>query len=478
MSPCRNLQPYLDREIEAGQRTIFEDHLDACESCRVQVEEWTAVAAALAEGARSRAASRPVTPGERQALLARARAARFEPRARSRPARFRVAVPAALAAMAAVATVTLWLASGEESPDAIDTVGEREQTPARTIAAAAAGSTAARVGPARLVLEPASRIEVWNESATGPEITLVRGRVALEVNRLEAGAAFVVVAGGFAIRVRGTVFAVSWDGRALGVDVADGTVEVSGQGGASWRVTRGQQLGVSAAKTARLDELPAGEIERMLGLFGKEPSEPAGEVDGNAAPSGGASGPAPVRSAGPEVGVGERSGGSGGLEELRGLVASGRFIEAEGRLEAHLAAHRSDTTAWSLLADCRRKSGRYSDAVAAYLELIDHAAGSEANLARYKAGVILQDRLGDHVAAVRVFGEFLRGSGGDALVPDAMLRAARSHAALGQDVPARALLERVVDQHAQHQAAAEARRLLEKLERGAEGSGRLEQLNQ
>ncbi|HUT77076.1 MAG TPA: FecR domain-containing protein, partial [Polyangia bacterium] len=284
MSPCRNQQAYLDRELEAVERTVFEDHLGACESCRGQVEEWRAMAAALAEGARSQAASRPVTPGERQALLVRARAARFEPRAPSRPARFRKAVPAALAAMVAIATAAVWLATGTDTPDTTGPGDRSRKATARTITATSEENTAARVGPARLVLETASRIVVAKESAAGTEINLVHGRIFLEVDRLEAGETFVVTAGGFEIRVRGTVFAVSWDGRALGVDVADGTVEVSGRDGASWRVTRGRKLLVSRAETARLEELPAGEIERMLGLFGGRPPEPAGGSDGNAAP--------------------------------------------------------------------------------------------------------------------------------------------------------------------------------------------------
>ncbi len=471
MSCCNDLETYLARGLDPAGRTAFEGHLEVCDDCRRQVEDWRALAAALASGARESAAARPVTADERRALVERARTARYEAPAPSRRAGYRVAAWAAAAASVAVAAAAVWFASGPEPRGAEDPGVGPGRPAARAITAPAGEGATARVGPARLVLEPGARITIGRESTAGTEITLVQGRIALDVDPLKAGEAFMITAGGLEILVVGTVLSVSWDGRTAGIEVAEGTVKVSGKDGAAWSVTGGRKLGFTGEGAALVEELRVDEIARMLDLFDRKRPGPAGRDDEGVATVGSAGEPAITGSAAPAASAAFDDGGSGGLGELRGLVASGLFIEAEGRLEEYLKARPADTAAWSLLADCRRKSGRYSDAVAAYLELIDHATGSEADLARYKAGVILQDRLGDHVAAARLFGEVLGGSGGDALAPDAMVRAARSHAALGQTEQARTLLEQVLDRYAGHHAAGAARRLLEQMEGKAEGSG-------
>jgi len=477
MNSCRNLKIHLARGDDAATGAAFERHLAACAACRGQLERWRAATAAIAEGASALAAARPVTADERRALLARARGAPRERREASRPIFFRVAVPIALAAMAAVVATAVWLRGRDASPE-VAAVSRPVESALRVIAAGPGeGGNVERAGPARLVLAPGSRLVVEDESADAAAVTLVRGRVAVEVEGREDGEVFAVAAGPLRIHVVGTVFAVSRDGVHVRVEVAEGRVEVSRDDGSQWRVPAGRKIGVAPRGTAILEDLSAGEIAGVLALFGRERLAQAGEAAGREADLDEPDGRA-VEGQAPSLAGTVREEGGNVLEQLRGLVASGQFVEAEGRLVEHLERHPQDTAAWSLLADCRRKSGRYQDAVVAYLELIDRAVGAEADLARYKAGVILQDNLGDHLAAVMFLDEFLVGAAGETLAPDAMLRAARSHAVLGDEPRARALLEQVVDRHAGHRAAAAARRLLEQSEPAAEGARRPAQPNE
>jgi ferric-dicitrate binding protein FerR (iron transport regulator) len=474
MKPCRDLDVYLARGLDTKRDTVFEEHLAGCEDCRSAVASWNEVTRAVSEGARADAASRPVTAEDRLRLIAHAREDLGGSRSRRNWAL--VAVPIAAALLLALGAAVYWRIKPDESIG-IDRAADRILTAASEL------PLSAQVGPARLALTPGSEIRVLRQDRTETLLELSRGRVALEVGPLVDGAKLTVEAGEISARVVGTVFTVSRERNRVEIATVEGEVIVEHSGGSSWSVGAGQRLVEASSGDVVVEDLPSEArslVVELLSLKNEpdpavvavgvtgvaetaeaEPIEPNGREDAETDINGTAS-----EHDGTEIGQ---------LQSWRELVAGGNFVKAEGELTQHLTTNPSDTAAWSLLADCRRKSGRWSDAVTAYLELIDRAAGPEADLARYKAGVILQDRLGDHLAAARLFREYLDRSGGGPLVPDAMVRRARSLIAIGEQRTAKSLLERVVREHQDSSAAGTAQRQLANFREDGEGPVTVEQ---
>jgi ferric-dicitrate binding protein FerR (iron transport regulator)/TolA-binding protein len=484
MRPCRDLDGYLARGLAPSRASAFEEHLAGCAECRGAVASWDDVVRTVNRSARADAASRQVTAEDRLRLVSRARREEGLGRAPSRR-RTRVALLAAASMVLVLGAVVIWrvgfgAATENESAGAEAKAGKILE---------ATGETwlAIHVGPARLAQAPGSEVRLLSDDPTETRLRLVHGRIALEAQSLIDGAQLIVEAGRLEVRVKGTVFAVARDRDRIRVETVEGEVAVARADGSSWRVVAGRQLVEDSAGGVFVDELPdeaRSQIVRMLSASCEPEREPTNPLEVVEATDVAVEPSAPPDRAGDETHVGNGLNGSmpaqdgilfDRLQVWRELVASGRFVEAEGELTRYLDTHPDDTAAWSLLADCRRKSGRWNDAVAAYLELIDRASGSEAGLARYKAGVILQDRLGDHLAAERLFRAYLERSGSGALVPDAMVRRARSLAALGEEQSAARLLEQVIQAHEGSFAADAARRMLGNLRDVGEGTAAVEQ---
>jgi len=480
MTSCRDLEKYLTRDLEPPRREAFEAHARRCAGCRAEIERWGAVTAAVAGGARARI--EPVTLAARDALIERARVEgpALDDRPAPRPGFLAwILVPAAAAVVLALAIGFAWVVGSDPGERPTRTGAGTSPAPSRVISSPAGSVVRAALGRARVVLAPGSEIEITSEDPARAGLFLDHGRVALDIEHLASGESLTVVAAGLEARVVGTVFAVSNRSGRVAVDVVEGVVAVTFGDGPSVDVEAGRRLVATAGVAPRVEDLSDGDRAAVIALLAEGEDAPAEVGDeGDLARDAGAGGAGGDLAASAASDRGrERSGidaslaATGGepIDAWRSLVAGGRFIEAEGELTAHLGSHPEDAAAWSLLADCRRKSGRWSDAVAAYLEVIDRASRSDADLARYKAGVILQDRLGDHVAAARLFGEYLDGSGGGALAPDAVLRRARSLVALGRRGEARELLERIVAEHPDLAAAESARRMLAEQTGAGEG---------
>ncbi|MCP4674252.1 MAG: tetratricopeptide repeat protein, partial [Deltaproteobacteria bacterium] len=122
-----------------------------------------------------------------------------------------------------------------------------------------------------------------------------------------------------------------------------------------------------------------------------------------------------------------------------------------------------DHRAWSLLAHCLRKKGKWREAAAAYREVIAIAPEAQANRARFKAGVVLQDKLGRHREAIVTFDEYLEMAGAKSLEVEAKIRLARSYSAIGDKGRARKILEDVVSHHGGAAGAAKAKQMLVKI---------------
>ena len=118
----------------------------------------------------------------------------------------------------------------------------------------------------------------------------------------------------------------------------------------------------------------------------------------------------------------------------------------------------------SLLADCRRKAGKYNDALETYKKLMMIAGEKQANRARFKAAVLTQEQLGNHYGAATLFEEYLSSNQGSPLLrAKAKVRLARSLIALGEKTRAKRLLEQVIREHGGSSAAIQAREILDRL---------------
>ncbi len=160
----------------------------------------------------------------------------------------------------------------------------------------------------------------------------------------------------------------------------------------------------------------------------------------------------------------ELESGLNGVALWRQWVLEGRLTEAEDALHRHLKSHSIDTEAMSLLADCRRKAGKYNDALETYKKLMMIAGEKQANRARFKAGVLMQEQLGNHYGAANLFEEYLASNQGSPLLrAKATVRLARSLVALGEKARAKKLLDQVMRNHGGSSAAIQAREILDGL---------------
>ncbi len=346
------------------------------------------------------------------------------------------------------------------------------------------GRIVVREGPDRIGLAPAGALRILDATPALVRIVIDRGTLLCDVAPRGHGAEFVVEADPFRVRVVGTLFSVTRLGRdAIEVRVFDGVVEVSGPGGKVWRVRRGERLQAGmAGDAAQAGPVPmkADEEAWVLGLLSEEPTmpvvKPTSETPAPSADATPVSPPATVETPPVET-ISEpaqpRAEGyrSGSLDRWREWVIAGRYREAGEALESHLKTHPRDAEAWSLLADCRRKSEDIQGAVAAYRQVIRNGATSEADMARFKAAMLLQDKLGQDAAAIPLLQRYAASRGADpALEAEALLRLGRAYRVTGEKIKAEAVLRNVMERHRGTPAAAQARRLLESIE--SENQGR------
>jgi transmembrane sensor len=453
MKTCNEWQRVCDAGAEPDDPGLAA-HLAGCAECRAALAKWRAIAVELPASLNARPEAFPVRDG---AVLAGVR--RRLPRNRGRAALRWAWAPAAAAA--AVAAVVLVAQHGADAP-----------TPARAESPAIAGTLVRSEGAAAVAIaaKPGSSLEVppggraelrigAHRIAVGGDTSLrlaavAEDRVALELARGGArfdvdfgprGGRFTVAAGDVLVTVKGTIFTVSRDARGVIVDVAEGRVAVSREGEELAVLTAGDRLetGASTASSKAAAEPPADSPRpREAG------AAPQLSRSGNAAA---ATDTAQATEAPPD------------LETLRRWVVDGRLTEAEAGLTALVARRPTDVEAWWTLGDCRRLDGRPAEAVDAYRRVIAIGPADQADLARLKAGALLQERLGRHADAVALYEEYLRGKGASSsLRAEVLVRCGRSLVALGRDADARPMLREVVERYPANPVAGEARALLEK----------------
>jgi len=470
MSPCRDIEAYLDRSLDPAGRDAVDEHLGHCQACRERVRSWRDIEVDIMLWAEARSDFQPNSMDARR-LVSRARAQTREHRGVGRRWGWAAGFAAAAAVVIAIVVIPRVREPGVVAPASqalamrvIDNGGS-DISPAgvvvgATLTAAKNKRLLLELGDDRVGVSRSSRVEVVAAVAEHVRLRLHSGSVALDVMPRKGGEKVEVEAGNFLVAVVGTRFMVSMRlNGSIEVDVAEGRVRVSGLSSGIQEVTEAQKLRVTKAGKAGLSPMPVvgrRSLERLL--RSPEPVEPVATWDWDGA------GVEPF-----QVGPRERSKRRKGSKHVRTdelalwrqWVLDGKYDAAERVLSERVAAAASDGDAWSLLADCRRKAGRFGPAVKAYRRAAGVAEAAVANRARFMAASLLQDELGEHSAAVAMLKAYL--AEGQALRPleaAAQVRLARSLRRLGRLDAARELLGAVLEQHPGTPAAADAKRLL------------------
>jgi len=478
MKACIWLHDYRDDLLQEAQKASFEAHLEHCEKCRSSISLWSALENELGEMDREGKQSIPrPSASATQTLVARVR--------RDHGPMFTPRLAVAVAALALVIVgVSLYLTRTNENPTAEErelVAAPRSQdaavqavvqyisptktetvnlslTPGEVIPAAENSRTLVLLGRDRIGFSEPTRAVLSEVDERTVRLKLLAGTIACEVAPRGNGHTFAIEAGEVTVEVVGTRFMVSRDDVSTTVLVDKGTVKIHRKGKRSETMRAG--LGLEILDDGAVKRIEASEGARTLldQLITEHQREqtPHREIDapqeaGRAESSSDKTTRDPSRT-------------SAGLETWRTWVLAGRYDDAERALTAHLAQKPNDSGALVLLANCRRKVGRWRGAVTAYERLIRLAAPSRANMARFKAGVLYQERLGEHANAAELFEGYLRATSDcKPLESEAMLRLGKSLLALGRTKRAEAVLENTAARQDGSSASLKARELLKKI---------------
>lgn len=253
----------------------------------------------------------------------------------------------------------------------------------------------------KVEVQPGSRVDLGERSASAVRLELRRGRIACDVTHRE-GRSFVVAADGVEVRVVGTRFSVSTehgrDGNRVEVRVERGVVEVRPAGGEhAERVAAGQswsrETKVGAVPSAvPADAPPAHEISPAPALA----DTPADEATSTKAELPRAASTAAGRTHADSAKSSEASGSRALLEEAREL--------------------------W--------RSGKVQAAADAYQRLVrDYPSDARAGLAAFELGRLRMDRLGDMAGAARALEQAVALAPGSGFREDALARLVTASAA-------------------------------------------------
>jgi TolA-binding protein len=524
MKPCDHLSPYLDGRLERAGRDYFETHLHICSQCRDVVNAWACAKNGLKNEAADR--RRRLTPTDEEAAKLVEWAILEQSSSGFGSIRVLVPLTAAVSFILAFWLGTAWTNAPEPTVQAAETRA-RSVLPTTTTSleddstnsvaleyeTSDTGHTTGKVGRDRFGLMPSSKLSVVSVATKDTVLNLETGAAVFQVSPRKNGRHFIVEAGAYRVLVVGTRFSVDRRETGVRVSVVEGIVEVSEKGGRGWRLKAGEVLSVAMGEKETRQANDGGEALAMARILGEAPFETtpdeasAAEDDAlamqfdiddaetakpgrtafkrkhwkflrrqmaaksKAAPS--------IYLGGDEKGgdVAEPEAGSDnalqlndtpkpeGVDLWRQWVLDGKLRAAEEALVAHLENNPVDTDAYSLLADCRRKAGKYHAAIEAYKKLTAIAGEYQANRARFKAGVLMQENLKNHLGAAAIFDEYLAtGKGTPLLRAKATVRLAQSLIVLGETDRAKMLLRRVIDGYGGSSVAIEAREILNKMD--------------
>ena len=471
MNGCSQRNAYLNRRLHGTRLAEFETHLVSCDDCRTAVHSWNDTKTALTGILDDRIPN--INAFSEEALIRRT--LETVPAVRTHTL-WKTGVGVGVGIAAAVA---LFLAvTVEETPpdeargrqtvaSATDNGAAPSTTPAAGVSGAAGDVLTApddegliiRLGRARFGLESQSQVKVMRADDAMIELALIRGTVGVSFPpSRDRKRGITIGVNGYRVKVVGTEFWVTGiSDEEIEVGVTRGTVKVIDRNGATRELNAGSKMRTTGPKDLAVLALDPEDTSRLGALLNPE-VEPA-VVRGESIPARRA-----VQKKHRHKKDVVDSPEDESLETIRQWIVMGRLESATGALKKRLASTPGDIATLKLFAVCERKSGRPERAVEIYRRIINSGAPGEQNLARFKAGIILQDQLGRQGEAAHLFETYLQ-------TPPAMrsntvearMRLARSYKTTNRHGEYKQMLETIVREHGGTEAAVKAAKSLEAL---------------
>ncbi len=483
MNHCSKLDDYLDGRMGEEDRASFEVHRKTCPSCDAGVASWQDVYKG-ADSLREYIDRTGPTDEKALRIVASAKAQK-----RVYPATRRIAWGAAAAvACAAILALVIWSDRRDPDPGLNPPIARPEPLPMRIVSVDAESGAASNQLKKRSVAVPkderlvleigndlfglsgGTHIEIVRADALETRIKLNAGDIAVNADPAKNRRTLVVEAGSYLVRVVGTRFLVSLAPTSkLRVSVSAGTVKVLGPEDFGETIHKGVTASISSANQIESRPINDDEAHHIDGLLeirsvSEAPAESTDETDIREIET------ASDKSGGVQSTTSKsRRHGKRTKRDLAlwsDWILWGEYDRAGVALEEYLKNSRGDAETWTLLADCRRKQGKWRESVSAYRQVIQTGGSRAANRARFNAAILLQDKLGNHGAAARQLKTFLSEKDRPrTLEAEAMVRLARCHLRMGENAQARKLLGQVQSQYRGTSAAIEAGRLSRELDR-------------
>ncbi len=487
---CRMIDAYLERRLPGETAAQFEAHLDTCASCRRTVASWRRIRGGLT----ALLDEQMITPDRADArrLRERADAPKAGPARPLSPA-VKWGLAAAFTGLLIGGVALMLKGTARSVPSAmllevLQPVGyePRQEEGAFLLDPTGEDRLLAKLGEARVGVPPESRARVIRSDDAQIRLGLVAGTVGVAFSPTPGRRSLFVEAGGYTVRVVGTRFWVTLleDG-GIEVGVVRGAVQVDGTSeDGPLEVAAGDRLVIRADGSRATRPVSPAEQRRLTLILIEGARDDAttddvsrttdddrgGATDTEeAAP--GRTAPSPSEAASADRvdhfgrGTGQRTDRQEvSLDQIKGWILDGEYPRAERALERHLVSRPADTGALMLLASCHSKSGAYDEAARVLRAVADNGTGAQRNRARFKAGMLYQDRLGRPADAAEMFDAYLKAD--QALRPntlEARVRLARALQRLGNRAGYRRVLEEIVEIHGGTDRAAEARRQLDRL---------------
>ena len=468
MISCDHLEAYRDGALSEREKDEFVVHIATCDACRLKVSAWDFVVQTVLEMAEDDKRRVPASDNETAARIEAAFAS-----STSSVFYLKHFGMAAAALFLVAVGVYLWLPQGRvENPRLRQTLAPQEipisgvllsgdaernqEWPAGTdIALSGVERAVLAVDSSKIGVDANTRLSISSNGNGNTVISLRHGRVVAKVAKRKPDSKFAVVAGQYTVRVVGTVFAVECDAGQAVVSVVEGAVEVMEDEKFVARVEAGGKMSFHPNGNTQKSALPKVASSRLQMLLSKQrdiapPSDTPDDASALQAPDA----PKPKQEKSPS----EKD--TVQYDTLESWIIEGRYDDVRQALRRHLKKDPVDVEGWSLLANCEKRARNWDAAVRAYRKVIAGAGRAQANTARFKAGVILQEQLADHVEAEKLFRQFVEDNGTHPLAPQALLRQARSLRAQGKRESADAILKNISSGYAGSAAAVEARRIL------------------
>jgi tetratricopeptide (TPR) repeat protein len=474
MRMCEEMTSYLNRQMTAAETIAFEKHLAVCRDCRDAVDSWRRARFRLEEMVAERTPAVDAYAAARLVDLARAQSRRHV--IFWRPTLLLAAGAAFAVSVAAVLFITdefnvappasEAVLSGSLPVEVLHPAKHRGEMLQGDLSPFNKGRLLARIGALHLGLDNESRVRVVHATRRTIRLELMNGRVGVSFPPSTPRATLSIRVDDLEIAVTGTEFLVekadvdpsASNSRPVSVSVRKGAVSVTRRSDESWTIKAGHTLvidGDGRRIHRAFDESRRAVLTALLNSSEDypRPSEyDTADVDDGQAPL-------TVSRRSPK-----RSSQAPSLELIREWILNASYGRAEKALKQRLSSDPRDTTALSLLAICQQKWGHPEQAVKTYERLVVLGSPEERNRARFRAGVILQERLGRHDRAIAMFEAYLKERGDRrANAAEARLRMAKSFRRQGDHRRYEQVLRQIVEEHGGTEAAKQAVQALKHL---------------